>query len=123
MFWPANPPRPLSVFLKTRNVDLGGVVGSVSMRQNNKRILILKESTHPEAPDTCSNTIAKKTLVPTDSHASASATSDKNSMAVNHSELSSEESIDLASITDTEYQSVEGVHGITYRNSSTGNYD
>ena len=56
-----------------------------------------------------------KTLVPTDSLASASATSDKTSMAdINHNELSSEESIDLATLTDTKDQSVEGVHTVLY---------
>ena len=37
--------------------------------------------------------------------------------------ISSEESIDLATLTYAKYQSVEGVHGITYRNFSTGKYD
>ena len=123
LFWPADPPRPQPVFSKTkkrrprRRCRKRKHVSIQTEQQKNK------DSTHSEEPNNCSNTTAKKTLVPTDSHASASATSDKTSVADNHSEPSSEESIDLATLTDAKYQSVEGVHGITYRNFSTGKYD
>ena len=89
-------------------------------RQSNKRIkiqLIPKNQTTVQLP------LQRRPWCPQKATLSASATSDKTSVADNHSELSSDEPIDLATLTDAKYQSVEGVYGITYRNFSTGKYD